>query len=198
MLNNLTNFFNLITGKMIKTKPAATDLIPLGTKHSGYDGGYAPTGIQYKDLVDSLPFVPEYTEKIVDLTSAQIKTLGTPIELLPAPGTNKYYIIDRIQIEYKFGTTAYIFPTSPTFYLDGCFDSYIIRTLLTGLTSSVCVINGNLRNTITVGSGSGSVQVITNRDILNSNLIMGTPNGDNPTTGNGTMRIKIYYKIESI
>lgn len=139
----------------------------------------------------------EYTEKIVNISSSEILTLGTPIELLSAPGANKYYVIDRIQMEYTFGTLAYVFPTSLTFYLDGCFDSYIDKTLLTSATDSVCVISGNLRNTLTVGSGSGSVQVKTNKDVLNANLIIGTPNGDNPTTGDGTLRIKIYYKIET-
>ena len=95
----------------------------------------------------------EFTEKIINITSAQILTLGTPIELLPAPGAGKYYVIDRIQMEYSFRTAAYVFPTSLTFYLDGCFDSYIDKTLLTGATDSVCVVSGNLRNTLTVGSG---------------------------------------------
>lgn len=197
MLNNLTNFFNLIVGRRIKTQLEPSDLIAVGTKQSPTLGDYKPTAIKFEDFVNSLPFF-KYSEKIIKLTSAQIKTLGSSIELLEAPGADKYYVIDRIQIEYKFGTAAYIFPTSPSFYLDGCFDSYVIKTLLTGLTNSVCVITGNLRNTITVGSGSGSVQVITNRDILNSNLVIGTPNGDDPTTGDGEMIIKIYYKIETI
>lgn len=60
MLNNLTNFFNLITGRMVKTKPADTDLIPLGTENPRYGGGYMPTGIQYKDLkADILAELPE-------------------------------------------------------------------------------------------------------------------------------------------
>ena len=137
-----------------------------------------------------------FQQQIITLKSAEILSLGTPIELLPAPGIKFYYVIDRIEMEYQFNTTAYVFPSSPTFYLDGCFDSYIIKTILTGATNAVCVISGNLRNTITVGSGSGSVQVITNRDILNSNLIIGTPNGDNPINGDGALRIKIYYLIK--
>jgi hypothetical protein len=137
-----------------------------------------------------------FEEEVIVLRPAQILSLGTPFELLPAPGLDFYYVIDRIEMEYQFNTTAYVFPSSATFYLDGCFDSYIINTILTGANNSVCVISGNLRNTITVGSGSGSVQVITNRDILNSNLVIGTPNGDNPINGDGALRIKIYYLIK--
>lgn len=50
MLNNLTNFFNLITHKMIKKVPEATDLVALGTKDQSYNGKYKPTGILYADL----------------------------------------------------------------------------------------------------------------------------------------------------
>lgn len=50
MLNNLSNFFNLIVGRKIKTTAADSDLIPLGTRDPRYDGFYQPTGIQYADL----------------------------------------------------------------------------------------------------------------------------------------------------
>jgi hypothetical protein len=138
-----------------------------------------------------------FVQEKIKLNAAQILTLGTPIELLPAPGIDKYYVIDRIQIEYIFNTIPFVLPTSPTFYLDGCFDSYIDKNLLTSSTNTVCVINGNLRNTYQVGSGSGSVLVKTSKDFLNSNLIVGTTNGDNPINGDGELLFKIYYLIET-
>lgn len=55
MLNNLTNFFNLIRGNKIKTTPDGSDLIPLGTRDPRYDGFYQPTGITVDDFVASLP-----------------------------------------------------------------------------------------------------------------------------------------------
>jgi hypothetical protein len=54
MLNNLTNFFNLIRGKMMKTTPEPDDLIILGTKDSRYNGGYKPTGIKVSDFTSGL------------------------------------------------------------------------------------------------------------------------------------------------
>lgn len=138
----------------------------------------------------------EFTTLVVPITSAKIKTMGTStITLLPAPGANKYYVVNRVTLEYTFGSLAYIFPTSLAFYLDGCFDSYIDKTLLTSTTNSVATISGNLRNTYQVGSGSGSVLVKTNKDVLNASLSMGTQNSDNPTTGDGTMNVIIEYKI---
>lgn len=135
-------------------------------------------------------------EEQVSIDSSQILAMGTtPIEILAAPGEDNYYIVERITLEYTYGTTAYQFPTSPTFYLDGCFNSYIDRSLLTASINTVCSISGNLRNTITVGSGSGSVKILTNKNILNANLLMGTTNNDDPTNGDGTLLVKITYRI---
>lgn len=58
MLNNLTNFFNLITNRMMKKVPERTDLIILGTKHPRYGGGYAPTGITVEDFIAAIPIPP--------------------------------------------------------------------------------------------------------------------------------------------
>jgi hypothetical protein len=54
MLNNLTNFFNLIVGKRIKTQLEDSDLIAIGTKQSKSLGDYKPTAIQFKDLKTQL------------------------------------------------------------------------------------------------------------------------------------------------
>lgn len=50
MLNNLTNFFNLIRGRKIKTSLAGSDLIPVGVKDPRFDGNYQPSAIKYEDL----------------------------------------------------------------------------------------------------------------------------------------------------
>lgn len=158
----------------------------------------SPTQVYTMDQITNtvLLSVPPPIEASVPIKSADILALGTtPFELLPAPGEGYYYVIERIAIEYTFGTAGYILPTSPTLYLDGCFDAYIDRSLITATNDTVCTISGNLRNTITVGSGSGNVKVITNKDVLNSNLVIGTMNSDNPTTGDGSLNVKITYRI---
>jgi hypothetical protein len=145
----------------------------------------------------NLTNINNYITTAITLTSLDILSLGTPFELLPTPGVNNYYIVDRVVMEYSYGTSAYTFSVSQAFYLDGCFDSYIDKTILTSSANTVCVISGNLRNTYQVGVGSGSTLVKTNKDVLNSNLLIGTQNGDNPTSGDGTLKIKITYKIET-
>jgi hypothetical protein len=54
MLNNLTNFFNLIRGRKVKTIPSGSDLIPLGTRDPRYDGSYQPTGITVDAFVQAI------------------------------------------------------------------------------------------------------------------------------------------------
>jgi hypothetical protein len=54
MLNNITNFFNLIANKLIKKTADPTDLIALGTKNHRFGGGYRPTGITVKDFAQTI------------------------------------------------------------------------------------------------------------------------------------------------
>lgn len=55
MLNNLINFLNLISSKMMKKVPEDQDLIILGTRDSKYGGGYKPTGISVADFLSNIP-----------------------------------------------------------------------------------------------------------------------------------------------
>lgn len=50
MLNNLTNFFNLIRGRKIKKTLANSDLIAIGVRDDRFDGNYQPSAIKYEDL----------------------------------------------------------------------------------------------------------------------------------------------------
>lgn len=54
MLNNLTNFFNLIVDRRIKTQLENDDLIAIGTKQSPALGDYKPTAIKFEDLVNQI------------------------------------------------------------------------------------------------------------------------------------------------
>lgn len=50
MLQNLTNFFNLIRNRKIKTQLENDDLIAVGTRDFTWNGNYQPTAITYQDL----------------------------------------------------------------------------------------------------------------------------------------------------
>lgn len=54
MLNNITNFFNLIKTGKVKTQLDASDLLAIGTRDLRFIGQYQPTMIKYSDLVAGL------------------------------------------------------------------------------------------------------------------------------------------------
>ncbi len=54
MLNNLTNFFNIITERRIKKTLEPSDLVAIGTRQSKSIGDYKPTAIQFSDLQTQL------------------------------------------------------------------------------------------------------------------------------------------------
>lgn len=49
----------------------------------------------------------EWKTKVIDISSAQLLDLTTPIELLPAAGVGKYYDIETTKMKVLFGTTPY-------------------------------------------------------------------------------------------
>lgn len=54
MLQNLTNFFNLIKTRKIKTQLEDSDLIAVGTRDNTWSGNYQPSAITFEDLQNQL------------------------------------------------------------------------------------------------------------------------------------------------
>jgi hypothetical protein len=77
MLNNLTNFFNLIVGRRIKTQLEPSDLIAVGTKQSPALGDYKPTAIKFEDLKEQLGGLQ--TVAVDGVTINGDGTLGNPL-----------------------------------------------------------------------------------------------------------------------
>lgn len=139
------------------------------------------------------PIPPDYTE--IPVTSSEILSMGSePIELLTAPGEDKYYVIEKIVIEYTFKTAVYVLPTSTVLTLSGCINSVINGAIITNGGNTVCVINSNLRTVKTIGGKDCVVSDVTN---LNSGLTMTTVDGDDPTDGDGYLLVKITYRTET-
>jgi hypothetical protein len=139
-----------------------------------------------EDIKETIGGGSEYAETIVNISSAQILTMGTsPIELLPAAGIGKYYDIDKIIIEFSKGSIPYVFENldSLRFLGYGVFDADI-------LTSSPFDFSFNPNgkgispNNIAIG------QVM----LVNFPITLSVVSGMNPTDGNGTLRVKIYHK----
>jgi hypothetical protein len=54
MLNNISNFFNLVKGKRVKKTLAPNDMIAIGVRDTANRADYQPAGIFFKDLKDQL------------------------------------------------------------------------------------------------------------------------------------------------
>jgi hypothetical protein len=71
MLNNLTNYPDLIRLKAIVDVPQDTDLITLGVRNPNYDGNYRPALNTYRDFADSiLAQVPTPVPGLTDIKTA--------------------------------------------------------------------------------------------------------------------------------
>jgi hypothetical protein len=58
MLNNISNFFNLITGRRVKKTLAPNDMIAIGVRNPVTQADFQPAAIFYKDLAAQLIPVP--------------------------------------------------------------------------------------------------------------------------------------------
>jgi hypothetical protein len=131
----------------------------------------------------------DYTETIVNISSAEILSMGTtPIELLPAAGANAYYDIEKVVLEYTHNTTAYT-TTNKYLYLDGVSSPAIPPALITATGNAFQIIKP-----------SACFVDPTDEVAYNANISLNQPitfkawNSSNPTLGDGTLRVKIYHK----
>jgi hypothetical protein len=124
----------------------------------------------------------EWKTKVVDVSSAEILTMGTtPIELLPAPGIGKYYEIESILTKYTHVTTAYVTLASLAYFIGA---STTFNTILDMIT-------------IEINSVNRSVDITTVGVALNQSLNLSTNSFSDPTDGDGTLQVIIKYKVNT-
>ena len=84
MLNNLTNFFNLIKIRMVKTVLEDSDLFVVGTRDTKYDGSYkpvvAPLSAVVNSVINQLPPSPPGLYGLYAQTANSIPVTGTTAE----------------------------------------------------------------------------------------------------------------------
>lgn len=142
------------------------------------------------ELQDNPTPASDYTETIVNISSAQILAMGsTPIELLPAPSVGTYYDIEKILIEYIYNSIVYTFSAG-----NNC-------ALVFGDVYRQIVLGKSNVNEVIRISDMQLYQQLSGTDIIHYNNYSGTDGlylstflGGNPTNGNGTMKAKIYHK----
>lgn len=121
----------------------------------------------------------EWTEVVVDVTSGEVLAMyTTPIGLLPNPGVGKYYLIDYFIIELIAGSAGYV----------------------GGLGAIIFTLDGMYQGTFPdiIGSGVDSVATMFRMGVstlINSPFALTA--SENPTLGDGTLKVKIKYKINT-
>lgn len=133
--------------------------------------------ITVEGIGEALDVDGSWTTTTVDISSAQLLALNsTPVNILDAPGDGKYYEY-RARLEYTFGGTAYTVSGGGYLYLDqGNPDAYFSAQAITqseDATSFAYSIMANINQPVVLTSAS------------------------NPTTGNGTVRLVVQYKIRT-
>lgn len=134
-----------------------------------------------------------FVETEVNVSSAQILAMGvTPIELLPASGAGTYYVFDSIVLEYTHNTTAYTTAT-PALYFDGAFYGNVKPDLITSGLNLISISRTPTTDTFV----DTNTYVLLPSVAQNTALTITTWDGLNPTLGDGTIKAKIKYKIET-
>jgi hypothetical protein len=142
--------------------------------------------------------IPEdqYQTTIVNISSSQILNMGTtPIELLPAPGENKYYDIEQIILEYTHVNSTY--DNNEYFRFSSGYQSTTASEVIRQPENGA-----HISKTYTSSvQQSDTVEKYSNRINQSVNIQSGIDNGGfepaNPTNGDGTMRAIIKYKVRT-
>lgn len=138
---------------------------------------------------------PSFLTETKYLKASDILSLGTsPFILLPTPGKGSYFDIQKIIFSFKVGVSVYSL-TDPYLkvYSPGGYNLAINKKIITEGNDTI-IISGGYQTTIdTTNFVTVAPQVVTNSDLL-----LSTFNGNNPTNGNGELTIKIQYTIEKV
>ena len=137
-------------------------------------------------------------EKVVDITSEDLLTMGTnPIELLPAPDINKYYHINKFIFECSQVTTPYTLSDLPCVYIEGFAINLPTDLLTTGMGNGnvAFVLNSNSNISKTPADYYNSIPM--QFAVGGSSVTLGTYGETDPVDGDGTLRVKIYYTIRT-
>lgn len=108
MLNNLTNIFNLIKSRMVKTVLETDDLFVVGTKDGKYDGNYKPTAVPVSVVAAGIvPYLPPastglFTQTangpIVTATITESTIIGAGVGSLTIPA-NAFQVGDSFRVD---------------------------------------------------------------------------------------------------
>lgn len=189
---------------MSKLKDVVSWFNPLTESHkdnelyiSKYVSGTPGAGAIYEDrkLREQNIDVLNYSE--VAISSAEILDLfANPKVLLPPPSVGKYYIIDLVIIEFTFGTVDYDITDVDFVYLDEI-RAFINRNILDRGENTVTIIKNDSITRDETPISFQNIVLNERRFFLNSGGLNLTCGNGSPIDGDGTLLVKIWYKIET-
>ena len=119
----------------------------------------------------------------VSLSSAQILALNTtPIQLVAAPGANKMIVVSVVAFYYDHNTTAYA--TNTTLHL----------RYASAASSGITLGNFITQTQDVIATQTGNLFTSAPNAFINQALNITVDTG-NPTAGDGTLVVKVYYRI---
>ena len=139
-----------------------------------------------------------WTETIVSVSAVEIQGLSlSPKDLLPTPGSGKYYEFDKFIFEFDYGTTKYTSGGKNAFIISqGSRIASVDVTLVTGDSDRVAVVTAYIpANGDWGGIGGGNPQTAVFS--LNQKVTLGMHDVPTLKDGNGTMRILMRYRVRT-
>lgn len=125
----------------------------------------------------------------VPLSSAQILNLfTTPVQLVAAPGSGKIIVPLSIIVDYTFVTTAYVSNTTLQIYENSDRSN---PTWGPGISSILTATSSQIRSLYNNAAANGTTVV----QYADNQPLMITTATNNPTTGDGTAKLTVLYKI---
>ncbi len=155
--------------------------ITIGDDSSVGDGD-ADVYIDYRIINENGNTASPILDTIITLTSPQILSIGTtPVTLITSPGANKTIEIVSITDKLIFNTTAYT-----------GHQTLVVKTATANsihVTCSVLNQTANCKHHAVVTAPGTLTQIIPNQALI------ATTESGNPTTGDGSIQLHIYYRI---
>ena len=143
--------------------------------------------------VDLSRIVKDKPDIEVLISSEQLLDLGnTPIELLPNIAANKYYDIEKIIFEYIYNSVAYNFNDAFVIYGVNAY-SYLDGTAITSSENTATSVGNYGAENLTFGD----LLNVTARQELGKKVMLGVYNNTDPTLGDGSLLVKIWYKVRT-
>lgn len=135
---------------------------------------------------------PVLQRKVTVSGGATLRGIGsTPVEIIPAPGANKFIHVISISVSYNYNSAVYNFGigSNPTFqFTAGGIVSFM----------SAAQINGAADFNIKLNDATGVTTVGGAISPTNTALQLGTQDSGNATTGDGDIDVVVYYTIEDV